>query len=266
MPRKAVLTVTPLRLVLLAALLFRAASVTAGASPSDLPGQPVNALSRPGQPVASDFTPYRARYTSDWRYGLALTGEATRELRRGANGTWIHSLEASVGALVRHYEESQLAIEGPTIKPLEYRYQRKILNRERQAHLHFDWADQQVTNQVDGDAAWKMLLPKGTQDHLSYQLQLRYDLLLDKEDLHYQIADGGHLKSYGFEVIGEEKLATPVGTYTTVRVRRARDKDSSRETQIWFAKELDYVIVKFYQRESDGKSYELIIDQYEALR
>jgi hypothetical protein len=107
-------------------------------------------------------------------------------------------------------------------------------------------------------------VPTGTQDKLSYQLQLRLDLLAGKTDMTYAVADGGKLKEYRFKVTGEEQIDTPYGRYNAVRVMRDRGEDADRETLIWLAPELDYLIVRLEQTESDGKTYALLLKNLET--
>jgi hypothetical protein len=149
------------------------------------------------------------------------------------------------------------------IQPLSYRYHRKVLGKSRKASIDFDWAKQSATTVVK-DTPWKMQVPAGTQDKLSYQLQLRLDLLAGKTDMTYAVADGGKLKEYRFKVTGEEQIDTPYGRYNAVRVMRDRGEDADRETLIWLAPELDYLIVRLEQTESDGKTYALLLKNLET--
>ncbi|GAA5316420.1 MAG: DUF3108 domain-containing protein [Candidatus Pelagadaptatus aseana] len=143
--------------------------------------------------------------------------------------------------------------------PQKYRYDRTGVGRERHALLTFDWDQRNVVNQVQ-DSKWKMDLPEIALDKLSYQLQLRKDLINSSPLGPYQIADGGRLKTYEFEKIGESVIDTPMGKLNTVEIKRIRKK-KNRTTHIWLAKDWDYLIVKIQQLEKDGKSYEINIAQ-----
>ena len=99
-----------------------------------------------------------------------------------------------------------------------------------------------------------MDLPEIALDKLSYQLQLRKDLI-NKQTLEaYQIADGGHLKTYTFEVIGDEVIETPLGKMDTIHIKRIRE-GKKRFTHIWLAKKWDYLIVKLEHKEKSGQSF-----------
>lgn len=214
--------------------------------------------------TAAPLSPFRAIYTTEMDLGISLSGEAVRELRRDPGDRWHFSSEASaMMAGIREVSEFDYA-DRKTIRPFRYDYHRKVLGKSRRASLDFDWAAGKVTTVVK-DQPWKMTVGPGTQDKLSYQLQMRLDLKAGLQTLSYQVADGGKLKTYNFAVTGQEQVETPYGTFQAVRVVRDRGKDADRQTLIWFAPELDYLIVRLQQTESDGKTYALLLKNLETL-
>lgn len=219
--------------------------------------------SLPAQADTAQLPAFKATYTTAFDMGISLSGEAVRQLQRTENGQWRFSSEAAammagISEITRFdYRPSE------TITPLSYRYHRKVLGKSRKASIDFDWSRQSVTTVVK-DKPWKMQVPAGTQDKLSYQLQLRLDLLAGKTRMVYPVADGGKLKEYRFKVVGEEEIDTPYGRYNAVRVMRDRGADADRETLIWLAPELDYLIVRLEQTESDGKTYALLLKNLET--
>ncbi len=224
------------------------------------------------QPVQADTgtkqteTPlnsFKAVYTTAFDLGVSLNGEAIRELKPLENGDWSFTSEAS--ALMAGISEKTRFTYLPSehIKPISYRYHRKILGKSRKASIDFDWANNRVTTIVK-DQPWKMSIPEATQDKLSYQLQMRLDLMAGKTEMTYAVADGGKLKEYRFTVTGEETIETPFGTFNAVRVMRDRGANAERETLIWFAPELDYLIVRLEQTETDGKTYGLLLKNLET--
>lgn len=217
----------------------------------------------PAQAETDPLPPFKATYSTEFDLGVSLSGEAVRELHREADGFWRFSSEASA-MLAGIREVSRFDYHsGEMIQPLAYDYQRKVLGKSRRASLEFDWLTGKVTTVVK-DTPWKMAVSTGTQDKLSYQLQMRLDLKAGQQRMSYQVADGGKLKTYDFTVTGEEEIKTPFGTFNTVRVMRDRGEDADRETLIWFAPELDYLIVRLQQTESDGKTYGLLLKNLET--
>ena len=109
-----------------------------------------------------------------------------------------------------------------------------------------------------------MAIEQGVQDKLSYQFELRNQLVEAREkgedypELSYKIADGGHLKVYSFKIVGEERVRTPLGVFNTVKATRT-DGNPDRVTDFWLAPQYDYLLVKFEQTEPDGDGFELVL-------
>lgn len=209
-----------------------------------------------------ELKPFRALYESRLDVGVPLSLEAVRELRQQADGQWI--LTSTAEAVIAGIEESsRFTLERLQVVPQQYQYHHKVLGKRRDAILNFDWPNARVTNDVD-NKPWQMNIPAGTLDKLAYQMQIRLDLPSGKTRLSYPVADGGSLKQYDFEVLGSESVSTPAGTFNAIKVQRDRGEDAKRETYIWFAPELDYMIVKLYQVESDGKEAQLLLKKVES--
>ncbi|WP_432695615.1 DUF3108 domain-containing protein [Marinobacterium sp. YM272] len=210
---------------------------------------------------ASTLTPFRASYTANLDAGVELNANAYRELRQLDDGSWIFDSNADA-VVAKQHEASHFSYRNDTIRPSRYRYERKLLGRERLVELEFDWSANHVTTTVE-NKPWHMKVPDGAQDKLSYQLQLRLDLAAGKKEMVYQVADGGPLSEYHFRVLGEETVSTPAGDFNALKVERVRGDKAKRTTHLWFAPELEYLIVKLYQIESDGKEYGLLLNQLE---
>ncbi|SIS76006.1 DUF3108 domain-containing protein [Neptunomonas antarctica] len=200
--------------------------------------------------------PFKATYTSEWDAGIALTGEVERSLSSTPEGQWIFRTYAS--AMIASIDEkSTVTFNQSDVIPQQYYYQKTVLGKKREAKLAFDWPNMSVNNDID-KKPWNMAIPTATQDKLSYQLQMRLDLKTGKKGpLSYKIADGGRLKEYNFNIIGNETIQSPLGEYDTIKVEMDRGPNASRETYIWYAPALDYMIVKLKQIEGDGTVYAL---------
>lgn len=185
-------------------------------------------------------------------HSLKPLNDGTHEMRFHAK-SWFASINET--SRVRIDEEKQQII------PLHYKYQRRVLGRDRDAELTFDWDKKTVTNNVQ-NTTWKMDITQRVQDKLSYQLQLQQDLLNNRKSLVYQIADGGRLKEYAFETVGEEVLDTPLGKVNTIKVKRSRE-DDDRVTYAWLAKGWDYLLVRL-QQEEDGDSHTIYLGKAEV--
>ena len=152
-----------------------------------------------------------------------------------------------------------MTIDNGQISPLSYRYQRKILNNNKQLQVEFDWPNKQATTTTSN--SWSMPIEPPLQDKLSVQLQLRQDISQQTSDsLSYQVAAGGKVESVHYLVHQKELLNLPSGQYQAIKVERLRVEDNKRQTYIWFAPELDFHIVRIVQIEPDGKRYQLDLD------
>lgn len=147
-------------------------------------------------------------------------------------------------------ERSEWQLDQGALQPLSYSYRRSGGDNDRNVAVSFDWENNEAENTVKGHS-WRMPVPTGTLDKLSYVLVLMEDLAAERSDLEYRIADGGRLKRYQLVIEGEERIETALGSLETVIVRRLRDS-SERETLLWCAKNLGYLPVMIEHREKDG--------------
>lgn len=197
-------------------------------------------------------------------------GEVKRAAVRQANGTTTFKSDSHTTGLAALFvkdtisEHTTFVVENSTIQPQDYRYDRKGGKRAREAHLNFNWPEKRVTNAINGEA-WQMEIQPGTQDKLSYQLQIMLDLQAGRTHFTYPVADGGTLKEYRFTHLGEETITTPMGQIETVKIRRERAANSKRKTTIWFARSLHYLPVRITQGKSDNNFITLEISKVEGL-
>jgi hypothetical protein len=147
-------------------------------------------------------------------------------------------------------ERSHWRLDQGKLQPLSYSYRRTGGEREHDVQVNFDWENNQAENTARGHS-WRMPVPDGALDKLSYVLVLMNDLAAEKTQLQYQVADGGRLKTYELRIEGEERIETALGSLDTVIVRRLRNSED-RETLLWCAKSLNYLPVKIEHREKDG--------------
>lgn len=211
----------------------------------------------------AQLRPFQAEYSSHWDLGISLSGQALRSLVKNQDGSF--QLTTSATAMVASLTETSLFnFIDKKILPKHYQYQRKILNKSHDVDVAFDWPHQKVTNTSNG-SAWVMDIVPHTLDKQSVQLRLQLDLASTPSTVGqayaYEVADGGHLKTYRFVADGEDTIETPLGHYQSVRIKRDRGDNNDRETWIWFAPDLDYTIVRIVQKEADGKRYQLNLKQ-----
>ncbi|MDE1462387.1 DUF3108 domain-containing protein [Spartinivicinus poritis] len=205
---------------------------------------------------AAAIKPFKASYGAK-ASSIPVKGSATRELSLSKDGTYQLSFNADI-VLVNLNESSAFTLdEKQQVKPISYHFRRGGLAKNKEISLKFDWNNKQAQNIAD-DNVKPFAIPSGTLDKISYQFQLRQDLINDKKELHYTIADDDELKTYKFNRVGEETIETPIGPVKAVKVERIREGDSDRQTLIWFAKDWDYLMVRLQQIE-DSKRYDIFL-------
>ena len=206
---------------------------------------------------------YRAVYKADYK-GLPVSAKGIRELSRSDDGTYTLSSTAT-SFFTKIVEVSKFKLVDEQVVPVEYQYHRSGIGKKRDAILSFDWENSKVLNNVQSKP-WEMSIPEGTLDKLLYQLKMREDLVAARNEglpwptLDYQVADGGRLKKYQFEITGEEEIDTPVGKIKTIKAERVGNR-RNRTTIFWLAPEYDFLLVRFQQYEEDGKGFELLLKE-----
>lgn len=173
---------------------------------------------------------------------------------------------AGAGALIRDVyitERSESEIRGQGFRPLVYHYDRYAEDATRSVRVTFDWKSNAVLNTAKNHT-WRMTVPSGTLDKLSYLLALMRDLADGKRNMQYTIADGGRLKVYDMREAGTEILETALGTLKTLKIRRLRQQDYGEAT-LWCASALGFLPVKVENRDRDGRLVSMHIQSIEGM-
>jgi len=187
----------------------------------------------------------------------------TRSLTRLDDGAYEYRSETKTVGLISLFkqlhvvESSRLKPEDRMLKPLSYSYNRTGHRKKRDVFIDFNHDTGKIKNTINGDF-WHLPLAPGVMDKLLYQLAIMHDLQHGRTPAAYQIADGGGIKTYHFEKLGEEVVETPLGSFNTVKMIRHRP-DSDRKSIFWCAPELDYLQVKVEHTEKNGSTTVAVI-------
>ncbi|MPQ70573.1 MULTISPECIES: DUF3108 domain-containing protein [unclassified Pseudomonas] len=208
---------------------------------------------------AADLQPFSASYTADWKQ-LPMSGSAERSLSKNDNGTWTLSFKASM-MIASLTEESTIRLDKDTLLPQSYNFERGGLGKAKKINLDFDWASKMVTGTDRGDPV-KVPLNSGMLDKSTYQLALQRDVAAGKKSMSYQVVEGTDTDTYDFRVLGAEKVSTKAGSVDAIKVERVRDPTQNKRTTVmWFAKDWDYLLVRLQQVETDGKEYNIMLQE-----
>ena len=193
---------------------------------------------------------------SEWRLTPMSENRFVWESRSESTGAvaLIHDVDVT--------ERSTSELHGASFRPLLYQYDRHGENAARNVRVTFDWSDGIALNTVGGHT-WRMPVPAGTLDKLSYLLALMQDLADGRRSMQYPIADGGRLKRYRLHAVGAETLETSLGRLETVKVERLRHSDDRRAT-LWCAPTLGYLPVKLEHRDGEGRLVSMRIESIDG--
>ena len=221
---------------------------------------PLAALTMQAQ---AQLAPFSAQYSATLDLLIDLPVTATRKLEQSPSGLWHFSSEAK-STFAYQSEASTLGYKNSRWTPLSYKFNRSVFGRKRNLSISFDAERQRITT-VAKQQPWAQPYEANVQDKLSYQLQLREDLIAGRQELSYRIADGGKIKTYRFVRSGEETLTTPAGTFDCVRLQLERAADQ-QQTLIWMAPALDYLTVRLLRVDASGREHFLNLKSLEAYR
>ena len=154
-------------------------------------------------------------------------------------------------------EQSKGQLIAGRIQPEQYSFlQLQDNETRRNVEITFDWLKKEATNHhKHQNSKWRMSIPHNTTDKLSYQLSLMMKLATQPEkQFIFKVADGGRVKNYEFEILGEERVYTSMGSYKALKIYHRRyHKD--KEITLWCAPELNYLPVKIIQEESGKPTF-----------
>ncbi len=210
------------------------------------------------RPFAAEFTVHG---------NILPLGRLTVSLELRPDGSYRYTAHSQPGMLAHLFsrneviEESQGSYLTGEITPHRYTYRDKDQPSEN-SEVTFDWQTEQAATTSRG-VTWSQPILTATQDKLSQQLQVRIHLAQGKQRISYRVADGGKIKNYRFQVVGEETLASSGVEYRCLRVERSKGTGTS-DYIIWFAKDLGYLPIKI-ERNQSGKVYRMRLDELHIL-
>jgi len=209
---------------------------------------------------------YTATY--DVEYKGRGVGESVHTLRRDGDGYRFRSATEARGLarLLRPrplVEESVFEVRDGVLRPLEFRLEDGTRKGEDNVTIDFDWAGG-AAHVTKENGRTDLPLENGVHDRGTLQLALMLELDAGSVPAAHALIDDDSVKTYSYEVAGEETLTTPAGTYDTVKVVQRRE-GSSRHTLIWLAPELRHLPVKIEQRRDGETLTTLLLESVQGL-
>ncbi len=222
-----------------------AESAPAGADTPPAPARPpLNAL------------PQRIDLRFDLQYGLA-SGEQTLVWVNEGDRYTLTSVAAATGLTGVFYrgrfvQTSRGRITPQGLQPEEFWDQRG----DRRSVARFNQSARQVTLEPARGAPSHFAYPDGVQDALSLFFQLALVAPPAGATI-LPVFNGKKLRSYTYEVRGEETLQTALGPLRTLRLARLDDPDGRFEA--WLAIDRHYLPVRVLKSDADGRAMTLSI-------
>ena len=134
------------------------------------------------------------------------------------------------------------------LRPLHFEEQR---TRKPKRAADFDW-DAKTIKLTDGDKVETLPLPENTFDQTSFTYAFAFKASLDElPPVH--LTDGRKLSDYKYEVLGKEKLKTPLGEIEALHIRKVRDADDKRGFEVWLSAEHHHLPVRIRYVEKNGQ-------------
>lgn len=196
--------------------------------------------------------PYHAQYALRWnKHKLKIKAKRSLSINKGIGKLKI----VASNFLAKTSQQADFNISQCEISPKSYQYKRSVLGKKKRYRAEFNQSSGFINETLNKKDSSVPYTPP-VYDELSYQLALRCDLKskINKGPFEYVVRTKARTKTYQFKIVGEEILSTPIGELKTIklaRVRSDRDNEGNHLTHIWFAIELDYVLVKLEQHDDD---------------
>ena len=211
----------------------------------------------------SALEPFKVTYNI--HKGPLKVGSISRSLRIENDGqyTFISRMESSgfakflSGSLLLETSKGRIIKD----KIIPYSYRRETDKQDKNYELNFDRKNNLV-KRIDVAEGYEEILKEDTFDKLSYQAQMMMDLSSTfNENLKYAIASQKKIVTYDVILIKEKKISTPMGKLKTLVINR-KDPNSSKETTVYCAKELDWLPVRIEHTDKKGRSMAAKIESY----
>ena len=195
-------------------------------------------------------------------------GEMEVQMNLLDDGSWKLTSLLDGGSIVKREESEVFELIDNQIKPINYRFNQRILFRKYIASADFDWTDKTVSY-VENKDRGTLGLDENILGPSSASLQLRLDFRKLTEEnipneITYKVYWKGTIKERTYDVNKDKEFVeTPLGIFEAYKVSRKFSKDSNRSQIFWLAPELDYSVIKIYDK--NDREVEIKIKNFEEL-
>tara|TARA_B100000214_G_scaffold354623_1_gene311662 strand:- start:114 stop:806 length:693 start_codon:yes stop_codon:yes gene_type:complete len=195
-------------------------------------------------------------------------GDMEVEMRLREDGTWKLTSTLDGGSIVRREESEVFELIDNQIKPINYRFNQRILFRRYKASADFDWNNKKLSF-VENKDKGVLELYQNILGPSSASLQLRLDFRKLKEgnipdEISYDVYWKGTIKKRSYDVSKvKESVETPLGMFEAYKVSRQFDEANERSQIFWLAPSLDFSVIKIYDK--NDREIEIEIKEFEEI-
>jgi len=215
-------------------------------------------LAGPARAGLPDLQPLKARYRITVN-GVPAGTAATVELR-AINDTLKELAFQVRNRFFQHQESSRFDWKDCQLTPREYRHDFQGLGIERASAIDFDW-QRHVATESRGEKRREIALPSPAYDGLNMAMLARCRLRDGARQFSFPVLYRGERKEMTFQVVGNERVTTPIGEFDTVLVERVYDQRFKR-TRVWVAPQLDWFMVRFEHVENPAARGSLLLTEF----
>lgn len=181
--------------------------------------------------------------------GKDTAGENTLRIRRdGDNYTVDFNLDHW---LLQSRQHAEFAMQDCQVRPLFYSdTNKRPFKKEEEQQVRFDWSQHEATF-VSPEDTKQFTLDENDRlfDPLSFFFEARCAVIGGAQSFQYPVIRKGNSKSQEYRIVDKETVATPLGDFEALVVERVRE-NPKRQTRLYVAPELDYLLVKIEHQES----------------
>lgn len=197
------------------------------------------------------------RYSVAKGEGGLIIGQAVEEFRNDGDTYFLRNTTETIG-LARLFKPVSLihSSEGQVVdghlQPREFRIER---NGDASESAFFDWPQRQVWLKER-----RFDLAPGTQDMLSMFCELAL-IPISGGSVSVPVVTGKKVENYEFTVVGEERLATPMGEQPTLHLRTLGTGDE--KTDVWLGLDFARLPLRIRYVDRKGEVYDQVAGSIE---
>jgi hypothetical protein len=202
--------------------------------------------------------------TYEVKHNTMYLGDTVRTVSKQENGQWLYQSSTKAKGIAGLFfkdkieERSILAITPNGILPSTYSYDQTGGKKEKHIKLSFHWDKNLLfSSYLNKD----LELVPGTQDLLSFVLQIMVELQANKQTIDMPIADKDSIDQYQLKVIGKETIVTPFKSLPTVVLLSNKIK-GKKQFKFWCAPSLQYLPIRIKKIDDDGDEDTLSLSKF----